>query len=68
MIAPAIPEKWKGFKATRVYRGVRYLIEVKRAGAGSAVQLTVDGNAMAGCVVPLPIAGSREVRVDVKLG
>jgi len=32
MIAPVIPEKWKGFKAKRVYRGVRYLINVKRAG------------------------------------
>ena len=68
MIAPAIPEKWKGFKATRVYRGVRYLIEVKRTGKGSAVQLTVDGNAVAGCVVPLPAAGTREVRVEVRLG
>jgi len=39
MIAPMIPEKWKGFKAKRVYRGVRYLINVRRAGKGAAVQL-----------------------------
>jgi cellobiose phosphorylase len=68
MIAPVIPEKWNGFKATRLFRGVRYLIDVKRAGKGSAVQLTVDGNAVAGCVVPLPAAGTKEVKVEVKLG
>jgi cellobiose phosphorylase len=68
MIAPVIPEKWKGFKATRLFRGVRYLIDVKRAGKGSAVQLTVDGNAVAGSVVPLPAEGTKEVKVEVKLG
>jgi cellobiose phosphorylase len=68
MIAPVIPEKWKGFKATRVYRGVRYLIDVKRAGKGSAVQLTVDGGAITGSVVPLPAAGTEEVKVEVRLG
>jgi len=68
MIAPAIPEKWKGFKATRLYRGVRYFIEVKRAGKNSTVQLTVDGQAIAGNVVPLPAAGTKEVKVEVRLG
>jgi cellobiose phosphorylase len=68
MIAPAIPERWKGFKATRVYRSVRYLINVKRAGKGAAVQLTVDGKAIAGSVVPLPAEGTAEVKVEVKLG
>jgi len=48
MIAPMIPEKWKGFKAKRVYRGVRYLINVRRAGKGAAVQLTVDGKSHRG--------------------
>ena len=68
MIAPVIPEKWKGFKAKRVFRGVRYLINVKRAGKGAAVQLTVDGKAIAGAVVPLPAAGTEEVKVEVRLG
>jgi cellobiose phosphorylase len=68
MIAPVIPEKWRGFKATRVFRGVRYLIDVKRAGKGSALQLSVNGQAIAGCVVPLPAAGTKEVKVEVKLG
>ncbi len=68
MIAPVIPEKWKGFKATRLFRGVRYLIEVKRTGKDATVQLTVDGQAIAGSVVPLPPAGTKEVKVEVRLG
>ena len=68
MIAPVIPDKWKGFKANRLYRGVRYLIDVKRVGKGSAVQLTVDGQVVAGNVVPLPAEGTQEVKVEVRLG
>jgi hypothetical protein len=37
-------------------------------GKGSKVQLTVDGKSIAGCVVPLPAAGTAEVKVEVKLG
>jgi cellobiose phosphorylase len=68
MIAPVIPDKWKGFKATRVFRGVRYAIEVKRQGKGNDVALTVDGKAIAGSVVPLPAAGTQNVKVEVLLG
>jgi cellobiose phosphorylase len=68
MIAPVIPDKWPGFKATRVFRGVRYAIEVKRQGKGNDVALTVDGQAIAGSVVPLPAAGTKAVKVEVRLG
>ena len=68
MIAPVIPDKWRGFKATRIFRGVRYEITVERQGKGSSVSLTVDGNALAGSVVPLPADGTQEVKVEVKLG
>jgi cellobiose phosphorylase len=67
-ITPVIPQSWKGFKATRVFRGVRYVIEVKRAGKSNDVALTVDGKAVSGTVVPLPAEGTKEVRVEVRLG
>ena len=67
-ITPVIPQSWKGFKATRVFRGVRYAIEVKRADKGNEVALTVDGKAVNGTVVPLPAEGTKEVRVEVRLG
>ena len=64
-IAPVIPCDWQGFTAQRVYRGVTYRIDVKRAGSGNAVALKVDGQAIAGNIVPLPAAGITEVKVDV---
>ncbi len=68
MIAPTIPASWNGYKATRLFRGVRYLIEITRQGKGNSVQLTVDGNPVQGEVVPLPAPGTEEVKVAVKLG
>jgi cellobiose phosphorylase len=66
-IAPVIPADWDGFKATRVFRGVTYNITVKRAGAGNAVTLIVDGVSVPGGVVPLPAAGTEVITVEVTL-
>jgi cellobiose phosphorylase len=67
-IAPVIPERWTGFQATRRFRGVTYRIEVERRGPGNRVELTVDGQAVEGNVVPLPTDGRSEVSVEVKIG
>jgi len=62
-IAPVIPNSWPGFEARRVFRGVTYNICVERAGKGNLVSLTVDGQPIAGDVVPPPKGGRREVAV-----
>jgi len=67
-VAPVIPDKWHGFKASRVFRGVRYAIEAKRVGKGHAVRLAVEGRAVKGSTVPFPPPGTTEVRVEVQLG
>ena len=67
-VAPAIPASWPGFEATRVFRGVTYRIAVRRAGSGNAISLIVDGQPVAGSIVPLPALGTNEARVDVKVG
>jgi cellobiose phosphorylase len=67
-VAPVIPQDWPGFQATRVFRDVTYHIAVGRVGPGNAVALTVDGQPIAGDVVPLPSAGQTEVTVEVALG
>lgn len=67
-IAPVIPTTWPGFSATRVFRGVTYHITVRRTGEGNAVTLVVDGQPVAGTVVPLPPAGTGDVDVIVTLG
>ncbi len=66
-IAPVLPGNWKGFSATRVFRGVAYRITVERLGPGNEVALAVDGRPVEGNVVPLPLAGQAEVRVVVRL-
>ena len=67
-IAPVVPKNWRGFKATRKFRGVTYNIEVERAGAGNNVALAVNGVAVKGNVVPLPSDGRQQVSVKVSLG
>jgi cellobiose phosphorylase len=67
-VAPVIPEEWEGFRARRVFRGVAYDITVKRAGKGAAASLEVDGRPVGGNVIPLPPAGTSELKVAVTLG
>jgi len=66
-IAPVIPNSWKGFQATRKFRGVTYQIEVQRAGSGNQVSLEVNGTPIPGGVVPLPAAGTKTVAVKATL-
>jgi cellobiose phosphorylase len=66
-VAPVIPADWPGFTATRVFRGVMYSVDVRRAGPGQTVALTVDGARVSGDVVPLPPPGTKEVNVQAVL-
>jgi cellobiose phosphorylase len=62
-IAPVIPLLWTGFTAVRKFRGVTYRISVQRSGKGNAVSLLVNGQPVAGDVIPLPAPGTDEVTV-----
>jgi cellobiose phosphorylase len=66
-ISPVIPKSWRGFKATRTFRGVTYHIVVERAGEGNQVALRVDGVPIKGDTVPPPGDGRREVLVQATL-
>ena len=66
-VAPVIPPAWKGFDAVRRYRGARYVIQVVRHGPGNEVELEVDGRPIQGTTIPIPPAGTQEVRVVVRL-
>jgi cellobiose phosphorylase len=65
MVDPVIPKAWPGFKASRVFRGVRYEIEVRRATKNEAPGLIVDGAPVAGNVIPLAADHVEEVAVEV---
>jgi cellobiose phosphorylase len=66
-ISPVIPPDWPGFTMKRVFRGTTYYITVKRAGPGNAVTLMVDGQPVAGNIVPLPPERTTEVTVEAVL-
>jgi cellobiose phosphorylase len=69
-IDPCIPKKWKKFTVSRKYRGITYTIEVKNPkGKSKGVKsLVVDGQKVAGNVLPLPTDGRTAVKVEVTLG
>jgi cellobiose phosphorylase len=67
-VAPVIPASWPGFEARREFRSVTYEIRARREGPGAAVSLVVDGRAVQGSVIPLPLPGTTMVTVDVLLG
>jgi cellobiose phosphorylase len=58
VVDPALPSDWEGFSAVRRFRGAAYEIEVHRAGAGTEIELLVDGKPVAGTLVPVAEAGS----------
>ncbi len=59
-VDPVLPADWRGFTATRKYRGVTYEISVRKpAGVkGRVRQLTVDGRPVDGTLLPPAPAGS----------
>lgn len=65
-IAPVFPSDWESFKVSRRFRGTTYNIVVNREGAGNAVSLTVDGQAIEGNIIPLSDANTVEVTVTVR--
>ncbi|HSB90147.1 MAG TPA: glycosyl transferase [Anaerolineales bacterium] len=67
-IAPVVPSAWKGFDLVRRFRGVSYRIQAERVGPGNDVTLEIGGRPLAGTVVPLPPAGTKEVQVLARLG
>lgn len=67
-ITPGMPAGWDGFSAVRLFRGIEYLIRVKRRGIGKNISLTVDGKPIEGCIIPPPREGTNIVEVEVSIG
>ncbi len=69
VIDPVIPASWPGFKAERVFRGARYLVEVENPeGVMSGVaSIDVDGRPIDGKIIAPRPAGT-VCRVSVKMG
>jgi len=69
-VDPCIPRKWKGFTVRRRFRGVTYTIAVRnpRGRSKGVKTLVVDGQSVAGNVIPLAADGREAVNVEATLG
>ncbi len=69
VIDPCIPSQWKGFSATRKFRGKTYKISVANPKSKSkgVASLTVNGTKIVGNTVPLDIDGE-EIHVEAVIG
>jgi cellobiose phosphorylase len=68
-IDPRLPSAWDGYRAERRFRGATYRIEVRKpvGATGRASWLVVDGERVAGTVVPLaPPGATVEVLAEVE--
>ena len=70
-IDPVLPSGWPGFTATRRFRGATYQVSVRRAGTldsglAEGAGVLVDGQRIAGTLLPLAQAGET-VQVEVIL-
>jgi len=63
-IAPVIPKDWRGFTATRIFRGVVYKIAIERQGEGNRIALTVDGAPIESNIVLPPQDGRKQVSIE----
>jgi cellobiose phosphorylase len=68
-IDPSIPAEWDGLSATRQFRGDTYDIKVTNPDhvCKGVKKLTVDGNEIKGCIVPVAGDGKTH-KVEVVLG
>jgi cellobiose phosphorylase len=67
VVSPVCPTAWKEFTVSRFFQGVRYNIYVRRKGKGNSVQLIVDGRKIMGSLIPKPLSGVTEVKVEAIL-
>ncbi|MEM9529328.1 MAG: NdvB protein [Pseudomonadota bacterium] len=65
-LRPQLPERWPRAQVTRRFRGAEYQVVYRREGPGPATRMFVDGQPLAGDV--LPVEAGRTYRVNVLLG
>jgi cellobiose phosphorylase len=68
-IDPCVPG-WREFRVERLFRGTRHRIAVRnpRRIEKGVRSLLVNGERIDGNLIPLPKAGTREMRVEVEMG
>ena len=65
VIAPTVPDSWTSWRVERTYRGCHYDVLFTRATGIDAMQISVDGQLLAGTVIPP--SGKIRTTVTVRL-
>ena len=66
-ISPILPKSWPGFKATRIFRDVKYQISVERIGTGNKSIVYVNNKKIDGNIISTPPLGTNELIINVKI-
>ncbi len=68
-VDPCIPRDWDGYTVNRIFRGVKYRIEIKNPDhlMKGVKQLIVDGEEISGNIIPV-LSKDKEHKVEVILG
>ena len=69
-VDPCVPPTWKNFSVTRRFRGTEYRIAISNpAGVSKGVKtLRVDGQVVAGNIIPMSSTAKPVVQVQVEMG
>ena len=63
-IAPVLPGEWKGFTATRLFRGCKVEIEVRRGNSG----ISLEGQKLANPIIPADLmTGHKQVQARLEI-
>lgn len=68
IVDPCIPAQWDGFTVTRIFRGCTYHIQVQnpRHISKGSIQLTIDGKACEGNVIPFSQNSECQILAEMK--
>jgi cellobionic acid phosphorylase len=60
-IDPQLPKAWRRAGITRVFRGARFDVEIRRSRTAGKINVSLDGKALRDNLVPVQPAGTRHV-------
>ena len=66
-ISPVIPKQWSNFTVTREFRGVLYVIKVKRITDGNYSTIYVNDEKLNNNIIPLPKPGIKKLQIRVEI-
>jgi len=64
-VNPIVPASWQAFKVQRIFRGTKVNLYFTRSGPGNCVHLFIDGQQLAGNLIPADMLNQDTLDVEV---